>query len=327
MKGKRRLAILDVGHGNCAVLVDAKGVVVIDAGPKSGLLEFLAEQKIKRLNVVLLSHADKDHISGLLALLGAKTVAVDRIYVNTDSLKTSQLWDDLLYELNAAKKAGKIDFDVSLVEDRSGKYDQGDVRIEILAPSAYLAGKGPGSKDRKRRKLESNSVSAVVRLVLGNRPVVLLPGDIDDVGLANMIEGGGDARAPILVFPHHGGKACRDMPRFVQTLLALTQAETVLFSVTRGEAKHPDPAVIAAVRACSAAVRIACTQISEHCARSVPGGKPQHLAPIFARGRESNACCAGSFVIELDKSSTLWPEAGAHGKFVKQSAPTALCRR
>ena len=326
MKGKRRLAILDVGHGNCAVLVDAKGIVVIDAGPGSGLLEFLAEQKIDCVNVVLLSHADKDHVSGLLALLAAKTVTIKRIYLNTDSLKTSQLWDDLLYELNAAKKAGKVYFDVSLVEDRSGKYDQGTVRIEILAPSAYLAGKGPGSNDRHRRKLSSNSVSAVVRLVQDGKPIVLLPGDIDEIGLTNMIEGGGDTRAPVLVFPHHGGKACRDMPRFVQTLLGLTQATTVIFSVTRGEPKHPDPEVVAAVRRCSATLRVACTQLSEHCAQNIPGGKPKHLNAVFARGRESNACCAGSFVIELDRPDTLLPEAPAHSEFVKRNAPSALCR-
>ncbi len=39
----RTLTILDVGHGNSAVLVDSEGVVVIDAGLKSSLLEYLTE--------------------------------------------------------------------------------------------------------------------------------------------------------------------------------------------------------------------------------------------------------------------------------------------
>ena len=326
MNTKRRLAILDVGHGNCAVLIDTNGIVVIDAGPGVGLLEFLAEQKISHVNVILLSHADKDHISGLLALLAAKTVRIDRIYLNTDSLKTSQLWDDLLYELQTAKKVGTLTFEVSLVEDTTGKYDQGAVRIEILAPSGYLAGKGPGSRDRRRRKLSSNSVSAVVRLVQDGKPIVLLPGDIDEVGLINMIEGGGDAKAPILVFPHHGGRACRDMVGFVKTLLDLTRATTVLFSVTRGEPKHPDPEVIATVRKYSNALRVTCTQLSAHCARNVPSTQAQHLNPVFARGRESNACCAGSLVIELNKLHALLPGVEAHQDFIKKNAPTALCR-
>ena len=33
-----RLFILDVGHGNSAVLVDTEGIVVIDAGPRTALL-------------------------------------------------------------------------------------------------------------------------------------------------------------------------------------------------------------------------------------------------------------------------------------------------
>ena len=47
----RSLAILDVGHGNCAVLRDRRGVVVIDAGPGSSLLEFLTEHKITNIDV------------------------------------------------------------------------------------------------------------------------------------------------------------------------------------------------------------------------------------------------------------------------------------
>ncbi len=38
---ERALAILDVGHGNCAVVKTPEGVGVIDAGLRSGLLEFL----------------------------------------------------------------------------------------------------------------------------------------------------------------------------------------------------------------------------------------------------------------------------------------------
>ena len=68
------LAILDVGHGNCAVLTDSKGIVVIDTGPGSALLEYLSEKNIKTIDVVLISHADQDHIGGLIQLLFSKSV-------------------------------------------------------------------------------------------------------------------------------------------------------------------------------------------------------------------------------------------------------------
>lgn len=144
----RTLAILDVGHGNCAVLRDSRGTTVIDAGPGSGLLEYLAEQQITRLELVLLSHADTDHIGGLAQLLAAKTVSIGRVCLNTDSAKGSELWDDLLYELNQADNRDELDFEVALVRDDSGRLDHGEVHIEILAPSKYLAGQGAGTNTR-----------------------------------------------------------------------------------------------------------------------------------------------------------------------------------
>ena len=39
--------ILDVGHGNSAVLIDRDGVVVIDAGPNTVLLDFLIDHHIQ----------------------------------------------------------------------------------------------------------------------------------------------------------------------------------------------------------------------------------------------------------------------------------------
>ena len=89
------LVILDVGHGNAAVLLDSGKVVVFDAGPGSILLEFLREQNISHIDTVLLSHADKDHIGGLSALLASGTVSIGKVRANTDSLKGSNAWDDL----------------------------------------------------------------------------------------------------------------------------------------------------------------------------------------------------------------------------------------
>ena len=54
------VSILDVGHGNCAVLIDDK-VVVIDAGPGTTLLDFLEKEGIKEVGVVLISHADEEN--------------------------------------------------------------------------------------------------------------------------------------------------------------------------------------------------------------------------------------------------------------------------
>jgi beta-lactamase superfamily II metal-dependent hydrolase len=320
------LAILDVGHGNCAVLRDEKGVVVIDAGPGSGLLEFLADHNIVHVDVLLLSHADKDHIGGAAQLLASKTVTVGRVCLNTDSLKGSVIWDDLLYELNRADNAKELRFDVSLVHDLSGQYDQGKVHIEVLGPSKYLAGKGAGSTDRKGSKISNNSVSAVIRFVKDGKAIALLAGDVDEIGLQDLIDNKADLHAPNLVYPHHGGRGSRDEAAFVAKLCDLVKPSTVIFSVARGRAKHPLPDVIKVVRQTVKDVRIACTQLTQHCAAKTPTRNPNHLAAVYAHGRDSRHCCAGTIVVQLDTPDSILPERKEHEAFITAEAPSALCR-
>lgn len=323
----RTLAILDVGHGNCTILRDTSGTVVIDAGPGSGLLEYLAEQRITRLELVLLSHADMDHIGGVAQLLAAKTVSIGRVCLNTDSAKGSDLWDDLLYELDQADNRGELKFEVALARDDSGRFDQGEVHVEILGPSKYLAGRGPGSTDRQGRPLTSNAVSAVIRLSQKGVPIAVLPGDLDEVGLDDLLAHGVDAKAPLVVFPHHGGKGgAGDQTAFVQKLCAAIAPSTVVFSVGRGHQKHPLPALILALRKNIKTVRIVCTQLNEHCANKIPAADPTHLANVFARGREARHCCGGTILIALNTPTKLMPDGGAHTNFINSDAPTALCR-
>lgn len=322
----RSLAILDVGHGNCAILQDEKGVVVVDAGPGSGLLEYLADHKITHVDVLLLSHADKDHIGGAAQLLASKTVTIGRVCLNTDSAKGSAIWDDLLYELSKAENVGKLKFDVSLAHDISGQYDQGRVRVEVLGPSKYLAGKGPKSTDRNGRKLSSNSVSAIIRFVQDGKPIVTLAGDVDEIGLDDLAENSVDPQAPNLVYPHHGGKGSRDEARFVDKLCNLVKPSTVIFSVAREQLKHPLPEVISLVRKKVKNVRIACTQLTQHCASKVPNNHPKHLNPVYAHGRDTRHCCAGTLLVQLDAPDVMLPDRDAHQAFIAAVASSGLCR-
>jgi competence protein ComEC len=310
------------------VLVNTGGVVVIDAGPGTALLEFLEQEGITKIDVVLISHADKDHIGGLVALISSERYEVDVIRVNSDAYKESKLWDDLLFSLNKASLAGAVDFDVSLTVAASGTFDQGNVRIEVLAPDLYIAGRGPGSKDRDGRRLTSNSVSAVIRLIKDEIPIALLTGDIDEVGLENLINNNPDCRAPVLVFPHHGGRpGAGNAAAFTKKIIDLVQPETVIFSFSRGgQNNNPQPNIVRAVRENVPNVRVACTQLSKRCAANVPINQPTHLAEKYAQGRQSNGCCGGTFVINLSQDNRpLLPVKQDHLEFIQANAETALC--
>jgi beta-lactamase superfamily II metal-dependent hydrolase len=321
------LTVLDVGHGSCAVLVEPNRTVVFDAGPKTGLLEFLRENGITTVDLVLISHADTDHIRGVLGILAAKTIKVRAIRLNTDSEKGSRLWDDLLWVLNELQEAGETKFSPALTPADNGTFDSAEVTIEILAPSAYLAGKGPKSEDRQGRRITTNSVSAVIKVSFKGAPVILFTGDIDEIGLDDLIRSNGAMQAPILVFPHHGGNSgARDMGAFAEKLYDLVKPAQVVFSIGRGQYGTPMPAVVAAARKAIKDVRISCTQLSDHCAAAPPSTAQTHLSQTFAAGRDKRHCCAGSITIHLDGGAMAFPVYEQHQDFVNISAPTALCR-
>src|SRR6185369_15828282 len=100
------LLILDVGHGNCSVLADGKYVTVFDAPPGVTLTHLLATRKIRQVQNVVVSHADEDHIGGIIQLLCDDRVGVKRIYVNADAIKRTEAWKDFRVAVGKKRKTG-----------------------------------------------------------------------------------------------------------------------------------------------------------------------------------------------------------------------------
>jgi beta-lactamase superfamily II metal-dependent hydrolase len=256
--------ILDVAHGNSAILIDTKGVVVIDAGgSKPYLLDFLTKKNISTIDVLLLSHADQDHIAGAIGLLSSE-ILVKSVYVNPDSTKTSKIWDDLVYLLCERHKEGHLHFEVNLTPNLNGKLDQGQVIIEVLAPNQYLVAKGSGSKDRKGSTLTTNSISAVIRLSHKGKHVALLPGDIDETGLDNLLKNTDNIQAWLMVFPHHGGKpGGKNVKRFTRRFCKSVKPKIVIFSIGDNTKNFPTQVVVETVAETLDNVRMFSTRSSE----------------------------------------------------------------
>jgi competence protein ComEC len=323
------LAILDVGHGNAAILKTDDWVAIIDAGPGSSLVQYLIEQGITRIDEVLISHADEDHLAGLVGVLSSGQFSLGRVRLNSDAVKDSKIWMDLAVALDDAARKGAIDFRPSLTASDSGQFDHGAVSIEILAPTNFLATRGPGSTDRGGKRITTNSISAVIRIAVNGQRLVLLAGDVDEIGLDELDHvGTADLGAPILVFPHHGGRAgAGDPGAFATRLSQMVQPTCVIFSIGRGIHGTPIPSVVDAIRRHGAQIRVACTQLSEHCAAMTPNSDPAHLNTVFARGRERHQCCAGTLIVDFQRLGTLLPDATTHLAFIQANAPTSLCQR
>ncbi len=327
------LTILDVGHGNAAVLYGPKDVILIDAGPGGPfVLEVFEERGITHISTVIISHADADHVRGLIALLASNNVEIDEIRINSDASKDTDLWRSLAYEVDDHERRGTLKSKTSLTDQDDIQFDSPDVRVEVVAPRTRLVLLGAGNRDATGAPIESNTMSAVIRIHVADKPTILLTGDLDRVGLDHLLDAGRDMAAPILVFPHHGGRVgtnseAVDNSEFAAKLLSKVQPTDVLFSLGRGVHANPRPEMVAAVRALGSQVRVACTQLSEHCAAEEPSIEPTHLLSTAARGRESRRCCAGSMIVDLDGSINLSPAAQSHRDFIQDWAPTAMCRQ
>ena len=323
MSSEAEVWILDVGHGNGAVVLDGDFVSIIDGGGDDTLLRFLESQGISRAAAVLVSHVDADHLAGASLLLSNPEFHVDVVYVNPDPRET-ELWRDFVSVMIDAKARG-TQFFLELTTENPHEVVHEDVRLEVLAPSQEVAIQTNAGRDVQGRRLTANSMSAVIRIWHQSRARILLPGDIDDIGLAHLLEGDTPS-ADVLVFPHHGGNPGGGNPRqFAESLTSAVAPNTVVFSLGRRHYDNPQPEVVAAVMQSAPGVHIACTQLSVHCAATIPAAASPHVHPN-SRGATQRLCCAGTLTFGLAADAADWnPGPTAHLRFIGSAAPAALC--
>lgn len=320
------LIIVDVGHGNCAILRDTEAITIIDCPPEAVLFEILKRLKISTIDHVLISHADVDHAGGLADLL--EQFSVHNIYINPDADKKSKTWRVMRGALEVAEAVG-IQVHIGLTSTLSKKIHSGQVEIEILAPSLGVALGGAGGEDLEGRALSSNAMSAVIGLVHHSLRVALFPGDIDEIGLDNLLWKHQDIRSDILVFPHHGGASggLNDQA-FAQRLCRLVQPRLVVFSLGRERFDNPREEIIQGVIAAVPDAHIMCTQLSRKCAFALPLSDLTHLTDFPAAGKTSasNLCCGGTILIQLKgKQITYAPSLTSHRDFIQSKVLTPLC--
>lgn len=322
------LIVLDVGHGNCAILRDTEAVTMIDCPRSPVSFETLDQLGIGTIDYLLISHADVDHIGGLTNLL--KKVGIHHIYLNPDAGKRGKTWREIRTALHAAAQRG-TKVHAELTSTSPGSISSGQVQIDILAPSLKEALGGSSGEDSLGRPLTSNSMSAVVGLTHRSCRVALLPGDIDDVGLDNFRTEQKGIEAQILIFPHHGGTpGSAHGQEFAQRLCEIVKPHLVIFSHGRNHLDNPREDIVQGVVLAVPDTHIMCTQLSRNCAKDLLSSDFSHLTDLPAAGYTSNICCGGTISIQLNgKETTYTPLRTTHRAFIdnKTKVPTPLCLR
>jgi len=321
------ISIIDVGHGNSSVLHSNNQTIIIDCGSKgAGLLQYLEERNITEIKTVYLSHADQDHIGGLLTLLLSENIKVHEVMLNSDGSKHTKIWDDLITILDFRGREGDIKFEVSIHSELLPVV-LGELTLNTVGPSKYLVAKGVGNNDRKTRKITSNSISASFTVSYNEKPIIFLSGDIDQIGLDEILYTGFHVTSEHLVFPHHGGKIEEgDVLEFTKMLISVVAPKSVIFSVGRKKFNNPRPEIIKAVKESSADVRIACTQLSGTCSKELPAENGIHLHGYYSKGRHTMECCSGTLVLDCKDGKVEIANHKTHQDFISVAALTAMCR-
>ena len=196
---------LDVGQGDAAVVRLPNGrTLLIDAGPRSSfsdagfytVLPLLRRNQIRRLDAIVITHPDSDHLGGLPSLL--RHVAVGRI-VHSGLSHDSDLFAESISLIDSLR--------IPYVAVRTGDTLEIDptVRVQVLHP------------DGPRLEEDPNASSIVIRLQYG-RTAFLLMGDAEAAAERAIVRRYADLLDVDVVKVGHHGSMTSSTPLFISRI-------------------------------------------------------------------------------------------------------------
>jgi competence protein ComEC len=202
-----QLTFIDVGHGD-SILIEFPGwnKMLMDGGGlyddrfdigKNVIAPFLWKKKIKRIDTLVLTHPDPDHLKGLTFI--ASQFSIGQFWDN--GIQTES---ESYLQLRKILNEKKIRIQ-SLHEGTPPQIING-VEISILNPPTW------NPTQRKGKNLyDLNNSSLVMRLRFKNVSI-LLAGDIGKETEEQMLKKGFPLQADILKIPHHGSSSSSSPP-------------------------------------------------------------------------------------------------------------------
>ncbi len=184
----------------------------------------LQERGVKRLDMLITTHPDRDHYGNTLAVLQCIPTAT---VVDSGFVKGSLTQYDLLAEV---KRQGIPFVNVMQKQLAGTRQDLGDgVTLQYLAPLAYSP--------------TANNNSIILKVALG-RESILLMGDAEEDERASLLASGQNVEATVLKVSHHGSQNGTDA-----AFLARVHPEVAVISSGLGnQFDHPNQATLDALR-------------------------------------------------------------------------------
>ncbi|HET9476452.1 MAG TPA: DNA internalization-related competence protein ComEC/Rec2, partial [Dehalococcoidia bacterium] len=221
------VTFLDVGQGDATLIESPSGQrILIDGGPSAEAVSDALGRNLpfydRRIDLVILTHPQADHLAGLSAVL-------DRYHVGglmtTRFTNSTALYDEWREDL--------ADSDIPTATATRGHWiDLGDgARLTVLSPTP---------ETRLASAADINDTSIVLRLAMGDVSF-LLTADISGETESTLIRLGTDLRSTVLKVPHHGSGTSAS-PDFLSRVHPLIDVVSAGADNPYG---HPAPEVLA----------------------------------------------------------------------------------
>ncbi len=240
-----KVVFLDVGQGDAILLQNGTKQVLVDGGKGNVVLERLAEEMPiwdKRIEVLILTHPQQDHMEGLLHVLERYDVGMVLLPDAPYDSKLQAAWLDMLTERNLPYRFAWYGQQMQV----------GDMNIKVLGPFDI-----PVAEAATRRDV--NNASTMVRVDFCPGYARATPRSSEsEVGSCLSFLLTGDAEAPVermlvenvapelldvdvMKAGHHGSKTSN-----TAALLAAASPSAVAISVgENNQFGHPSPEVMA----------------------------------------------------------------------------------
>lgn len=207
------LYALDIGKADCMLLTDGAVNVLIDTGEKDDageIFELLWELDVETLDLVVLTHFDKDHMGSMAELAGAVEIKEVRMPGYVPDRKSYRKMLDALYEAEVPVERVRENQSLTL----------GSFTLDFDATSIPYSGEDSADNDQ----------SLILR-VTGGKNVLLFTGDAKDLRTEEYLSRPGDKTCTVLKMPWHGAMQ--------ESSAALLDAAKPAYAVITDSEKNP----------------------------------------------------------------------------------------
>lgn len=214
---------LDVGQGSAALIHQGDSWMLVDGGDReysSYVVGFLKNQGVKKLDYVVVSHYDSDHLSGVVGVLNAFACSQVLAPDYEEDTRIYQSFLDVIQEKEIPLSHPTLE------EDYAFAYSS----FRIVSPASY-------------EYADPNSNSLGIRLSYGENSF-LICGDSTEESEQDILYQGVDVKSDVFAANHHGSKYSNS-----KEFLEAVDPDHVVVSCGKGNSYgHPDASVLLSVQ-------------------------------------------------------------------------------